>query len=263
MPSSTTTSKIADFIVYKMEDLVTNSFTVNVQKDAANLESATVVLKPTTSRAKTLTTTTDASGNASWSAAEIAFGTSYELQVYDPEPQSDTGHSSVYGKIADIVIGSSASASGFVTYRGIFAIRVAFTTTAAPSLVFFTKDGSISPEGEFNLVFDQAVTLPPYSGTKASFEIANYGTNANGEACSFEDIGGKRSGEISMDIIGEFVKITPKIDGIIDLQTCHGIQLTYDWSDLSFISENNSGNRPYKVASKAKTAAIYLTAPLN
>ena len=46
MPSSTTTSKIADFIVYKMEDLVTNSFTVNVQKDAANLESATVVLKP-------------------------------------------------------------------------------------------------------------------------------------------------------------------------------------------------------------------------
>ena len=269
-----TPSVIQNVQLFKLADLSQQDFVVHVTNRGAVLADAAVWLEPTPDVAgltlapqKTLT---DASGNATFAAASIAFGASYTVTVLPKTPLSTDGSTSPAMTTTNVVLGvaSAVNAGTGLVATDAFSLKydVGVATgvaTSAPVLVTSTPANTISQTGAINLVFDRDIEYDKTSALVASLTtvaVAALGTKVDGTACVAADIGAPVTNptqSVAISVSGRIATLTPVWTAQPNLATCGGVTLTYTLNALSFYAKNSTT----VAATTGTNVTIYLTKP--
>jgi len=264
-----------DIQLFKLEDLITNKFTVTVTKAGAVLPAANVVLEPrdaatgvSLTRMSSQAAVTADTGIATFDSTKLAFGQRYALHVYDPTPESTSGNSGNHGLVTtDLTLGTALVPAGAVTTGTIFHLGVDLTiANQAPALVTSTQDGSLIPTGVITLVFDREVAVDSLSIQGVTYGVSALGhkppTATGGfDPCVAGDIGTPVTGSdppVSVAVSGTIAIITPSWTTAPTVGVCLGVQMQYDLSALQFYSKAGSQAVPNVVLG---TYSVFLSSP--
>lgn len=278
-----TPTVVQNAAVWKVSDLVSKDFVVNVNSKGAALAGATVWMRPTDTQAFALTTatgpitnltgTTDASGNATFAAASLAFGATYAMTVVPKSPIAADGSYLNSNFTATIVIGTPVTAVTNATFKSAnpftLSVDMADAATSAPVLVSQTLGNTVTSSGTVILMFDRAVSYNLASkliGSGTTAAIGSYGTKSDGTACVAADVGTPvlptlaTESAVSLSVSGSIVTITPAwTTAPTSTASCGGITLVYTLAGLDFYAKG--ATVPNSVSPANVT--VYLTTPLQ
>lgn len=254
---------LRDITVFRLTDLLTNDFTVTVLRRGVVVPGARVILAPASARDRARNATTDANGIATFPAADLAFGTTYEVDVYDPHPDVDGAHGK-YGKVGTVVIGTPIGITGAIVADTTFSLTAELgNDNEAPVLVTSRPENTVDAAGAAIFVFDREV-LPDSSTLHAArVVISDYGIKADGTPCTQAAVGEVAptppAAQIAVAASGRIITITPAWATAPSVAAgCHGMKITYTWNGLQFISKSSTTATP---ATLPGTYSVFLTTP--
>lgn len=278
-----TPTVVQNAAVWKVSDLVSKDFVVNVNSKGAALADASVWLRPTDTQAFALTTATgpianltgktDASGNATFAAASLAFGATYAMTVVPKSPIAADGSYVAASFTATVVIGTPVAAVTGATFKASnpfhLSVDMADAATSAPVILSQTPANTVTSSGTVTMIFDRDVSYNLASnlvGGGTSAAIGSYGTKSDGTACVAADVGTPvlptlaTEKSVTVSVSGSIVTITPAwTTAPTSTAACGGITLVYTLAGLDFYSK--SAVIPNSVSPANVT--VYLTAPLK
>ena len=259
--------------VYKLADLVSKDFVVNVNSKGAALADASVWLRPSTASGSTavanLTGKTDASGNATFAASTLAFGATYTLTVVPKSPIAADGSYVAASFTGTAIIGGAQTVSGATLKSSNpfnISVDMADAATSAPKLLSQTSGNTVTSSGTVILLFDRAVTYEAVSALVAggtSVAIGSNGTKSDNTACLATDIGSPvldATRSVSVSVSGSTATITPNwTTAPTNFSTCGGITLVYTLNSLDFYSKS----AVIPAAVQPANVTVYVTAPIQ
>jgi len=244
--------------VFKLADLVQKDVTINVNYRGLPVANATVWLAPNTGivgavPVAPLTAKTDASGNAAFPAASVAFGATYNVTVHPDRPVNADDTWAATSTTASIVIGTGpgavppASLTASDPFTLHFDIGAAGANTSSePVLVTRTPSNSFVANGALTLVFDREVkvlTSTLAAGGGGLNVLFAPGVKSDGTACTTAEIGNpvaNATTPVTVAISGRIVTITPNFTGgsgaYTPPATCGGASVTYTINTLQFFA---------------------------
>jgi hypothetical protein len=260
--------------VFKMADLVQKDFVVNVNWRGAVVANATVWLEPINALSnvpvRPQIAKTDASGNATFAAASVAFGAQYSVTVLPSAPVNTDGTWSAPSTTsATVTIGTASATAGALVASDPFTLRYDIGTAGAssdstPRLVTRTPEGSFNATGNLTLVFDRDVKLD--SSTLATggagLSVAfGPGTKADGTACTAAEIGSPvadTTTPVNVTISGRIVTISPKLSSgaLTPVATCGGSTVSYVLDNLVFFATEPNVPAGYSPTATAFTMEV-------
>lgn len=270
-----TPSVIQNVQLFKLQDLQQKDFVVTVTHRGAVLADAAVWLEPTPDVATLplppLKATTDASGNATFAAASIAFGASYTVSVLPKTPIAGDGSTSVAITSSSVTLGVAGAvdaAKGLVAtdpFSLHYDVGLAATGagSSAPELVTSSPAGTVSETGAVSLVFDRDVEVNVGTTTVAAgttVAVASFGNKADGSACVAADAGSPTTDptkSVLVTVSGRIVTLTPVWATAPSTATCGGISLTYTLTALTFYGKGTST----ATATTGTNVTIFLSKP--
>jgi hypothetical protein len=257
---------LKDLTIFKLNDLVTNDYTVRVVRDGAPVNGAKVMLVPqgaAASRSATLSTVTAETGIATFAATGLAFGSQYALYVYETAPVGTNGSTGSYGQVGTLTLGTAGTPTGAIEYTDVFSIGVDLSSVGtAPAIVSTTPADSLVTNGAVKFVFDRNI-VEDAAGVRAVTVAIDHGIKADGTACTVADTSATLQAAPAANIVATIADnvatVTPNWQATPNVSTCKGFNVTYTWSTLQFYLQGSTildGTGP-----AAATTRIYLSSP--